>query len=236
MSRQPTEKRRKPRMATALAAAVILTLAACTVTHGGSLKVGSAPYEQGSGRLTTETRPLDDFHAVSATRGVEVLVTTGSSPAATVTADDNLLAHVSTTVASGTLMVAIEGSIETSNPLKVEVTTVSPIDTIAADAGSSVDLEDLHPAALTVRASSGASVRAGGRADSLEVAANAGAIVDLRNVEIEQARVNVSAGSTVHVHASDAVRGSCTLGSTLRLHGTPVTVDVETDGGSTVGG
>ncbi len=228
---------RKPQallVAVTVIAALGMSLAACALTDNNHLRVGSGPYEQGSGTVATETRPLADFHAVSATRGVTVFVSTGDSPAATVSADDNLLAHVITTVSDGTLVVAIEGDIETHSPLSVDVTTISPIDGLSADAGSTVDCEDLRPASLEVRASSGSTVRAGGQADMLVLKANTGSTVDLRNLEATEAQVDVSVGSTAHVNATDVVRGSCTMGSTLQLHGTPATLNVAADAGSSI--
>jgi hypothetical protein len=229
MSRAPNA-----RITRVVVLAAALTLAACVAGNGGSHRIGSAPYEQGSGTLASETRALPGFHAVSATRGIEVSVSAGESSAATVSGDDNLLAHVTTEVADGTLVVAVEGSIETRSPLRVEVVSATPIDAIAAEVGATLDCEDLQPDTLAVRASSGSSIRAGGRAGSIVVTADTGSTVDLRNVTTADARVGVSTGSTVHVHATDAVSGSCTLGSTLQLHGSPTTVNVAADAGSTV--
>jgi Putative auto-transporter adhesin, head GIN domain len=210
-----------------------LTLAACAINND-NMKVGSAPYDQGSGKVATETRPLEGFHAVSASQGVRVSVSAGTSSEASVSGDDNLLAHVTTSVADGTLFVSIEGSIETRNPLTVDVTSTTLIDAIAADAGSTVDSEDLQVAGLTLQASSGSTVRGGGQASSVEATATSGSTIDLRNLEAREARVDASVGSTIHVNASDAVSGSSTSGSTVQVSGSPPTVDVTADPGSTV--
>jgi len=222
--------------AVAMIGALTMSLAACGVINNDHLRVGSAPYDQGSGTVASETRPLEDFHAVSAARGITVFVSTGDSPSATVSGDDNLLGHVTTNVLDGTLTVAIDGNVETHSPLTVDVTTVSAIDAISADAGSTVDSEDLAPASLEVRATSGSTVRGGGQTGSLVLTANSGSTVDLRNVEATEAQVDVSVGSTAHVNATEAVTGSCTTGSTLELHARPATVDVTSDAGSTVKG
>ncbi len=237
MSHVSCARRRAPAILVALAmtSALAVSVTGCAVGDGGSTKIGSAPYEQGSGTVATQTRELEAFHAVSASQGVVVFVSTGASNAASVTADDNLLAHVTTDVTDGTLAIAVDGSIETRHPLRVDVTVASPIDAIAADAGASVDCEDLQPASLVIRASSGASVRAGGRATSLELTVDTGSTVDLRDVEVAEARVAVTTGSTAHVHAIESVRGTCMLGSTIRLHGTPAKLAVDTDTSSSVG-
>jgi len=228
------------RASTTLVAVVTIILlpigmAACAVTDGGSTRIGSPPYEEGSGTVVTETRSIETFQALSASRGLDVFVSAGDSNVASVTADDNLLPRITTDVTDGTLVVTVDGSIETKHPIRVDVTTASPIDKITADAAAAVDCEDLQSASLVVRASSGSSVRAAGRATYLDLVADAGATADLRNVDVAAAQVTVSSGSTAHVRASDAVRGTCTVGSTLRLYGPPATVAVDTDAGSTVG-
>jgi hypothetical protein len=224
-----------PRVSAAILAVLLaLSLAACSVANNDHLRVGSAPYLQGSGNATSETRQLGDFHAITATQGITVFVSGGDAATATVSGDDNLLDHITTEVTDGTLVIAIDGSLETRNPLKVEVAAASPIDAIAADAGSTLDAEDLEVDSLEVRATSGSTVRGGGRTEALSVAATTGSTIDLRNVEATQAQVEVSVGSTAHVRATGAVSGSCTMGSTLQLYGPPATTDVASDAGSTV--
>lgn len=198
-------------------------------------RVGSPPYEKGSGTVATQTRELAAFHAISASQGVTVLVSSGSAAGATVRADDNLLDNVTTAVVNGTLRVEVRGSIETHNRLEVTVTAGGPIDALAADAGSSVDAESLDAGELSVAASSGSTVRGGGRAQSLHVTAAAGSTADLRNVEAGAVHVDASSGSTIRVNASGAVSGTCTAGSTVKVLGKPASVDVSADTSSTVG-
>ena len=62
---------------------------------------------KGSGRIVTETRDVGSFHAVEAGSIAHVLV--GDYPAGRVTVktDDNLLVHVQTSVAEGTLRIGL---------------------------------------------------------------------------------------------------------------------------------
>ena len=212
-----------------------IALAACSTTSfGGTHRIGSAPYEQGSGKVATESRSPGVFHAVSASSGVEVFVSTGSSAGVSVTADDNLLGHITTDVRDGTLLVSVSGSIETDNRLKVAITTASPLDAIGADAGATVDTENLDASDLAVRVGSGATLRAGGTARSLDLAVSTGATADLRNVASTSAHVQLDTGSTAFITASERVSGNCTTGSTLHVAGGPTTFDVAADITSTV--
>ena len=215
--------------------AAIVSIAACSaVGVGGTTRVGTPPYERGSGHVTTVSRSLGAFHAVSASQGVRVAVSTGPSSGARVTVDDNLADNITTEVRDGTLHVDVSGSIETATPLDVSVTASTPLDAISAGTGASVDTEDVSAPALSVHVSTGASVRAGGRASSLDLSAKTGATADLRNVEAASAQVHVGTGSTAFVNVGTSVRGDCTGGSTLHVRGAAASVDVASDVSSSV--
>ncbi len=233
MSHLPSIRRPSIRLGAVLAA--IVSIAACSAVGVGAMtRVGSPPYERGSGHVTTVSRSLGAFHAVSASQGVRVAVSTGPSSGARVTVDDNLADNITTEVRDGTLHVDVSGSIETATPLDVSVTASAPLDEITVGTGASVDTEDVSAPALSVHVSTGASVRAGGRASSLDLFVNTGATADLRNVQAASAQVHVGTGSTAFVNAGTSVRGDCTGGSTLHVRGAPATLDVASDVSSSV--
>lgn len=212
--------------------AVILFVAGCSALGEGSVtSIGEGPYTEGSGKVATESRSVNAFHAVSASQGVIVFLKSGSAASVAVTADDNLLPHVTTELRNGTLVVGVEGSIRTHNDLKVNITAPS-LDEIGASSGATIDGENLT-GSLTVRANSGATVRGGGSVDALDLSADAGATADLRNAEARAATVHVSAGSTAYVNAKESVGGSCLVGSTLHVKGA-ASVDVSKDTSSTI--
>jgi hypothetical protein len=224
---------RAPALA-ALVVALALVAGCSAIRSGaGTTTIGQAPYEQGSGIAATESRSLDSFHGVSAAQGVQVEVSTGS-PGITVSADDNLIDRISTRVADGVLVVDVSGSVQTRLPLKVVVSMATPPDRLSASTGATIDAESLAGPSLSVEASTGATVRGGGRVDDLRVTAVGGATADLRNVESARAEVDVNTGSTAHVNAGEAVTGSCSTGSTLRVHGAAPTSGVAVDTTSTL--
>jgi Putative auto-transporter adhesin, head GIN domain len=233
MSRLPSIRRPSMRLAAALVA--VVSIAACSaIGVAGTTRIGSPPYERGSGHATTVSRSLAAFHAVAASQGVRVLLSTGAASGARVTVDDNLADNITTEVRDGTLHVDVSGSIETATPLDVSVTASTPLDGISVGTGASVDVEDLSAAALAVSVSTGARLRAGGRAGTIDLSVDTGATADMRNVEAGSARVHVSTGSTAYINVGASVLGDCTGGSTLHVRGAPATVDVATDVSSSV--
>jgi hypothetical protein len=221
-------------LALALTAVIASTLAACgSVTiNGFHTQVGSAPFVDGSGKTTTETRQLGSFHALSVDTAITATVSIGSSSSVAVTADDNLVGLIVTEVRDGKLSVRIDGSLRTRNDLKVLVTTPG-LDSVAVENGSTLDFENASASGLTVAVNNGSTLRAGGRVTSLTLSVNNGSTGDLRNLSSERVSAGVDNGSTAHVKASQTVDGSCHNGSTI-LVGGGATLNVESDISSTV--
>ena len=229
MSRQ-----RRARQAAILALAGVLAAGCGGFAFGeGTTTVGTAPYEQGSGTVASESRTADPFHAISAAQGIRVELAIGSD-AITVTTDDNLLAHVTTVVTDGVLVINVTGGFQTHHAPKVVVAMANPPDGLTASTGATIDARDLGGTTLAVGSSTGATVRGTGQVGALTVSAATGATADLRDLQASRAEVDVTTGSTVHVNASDAVSGTCSTGSTVRVHGEPSTSGLSVDQSSSM--
>jgi hypothetical protein len=216
-----------------LSAAIAAALAGCgttlTISHH---QIGSAPYIEGSGKTTTETRQLGEFHGLSIDTAITATVAIGSASSVAVTADDNLVGLILTDVQNGRLTIRIDASLETRNDLKVVVTTPG-LDSVEATNGSTLDYENAAGTQLTVAVDNGSTLRAGGRVSSLTLSVNNGSTGDLRNLSSDRVNAGVDNGSTAHVNAAQTVSGSCHNGSTL-LVGGGAKMNVESDISSTV--
>jgi hypothetical protein len=219
----------------ALLAPAVVLVAGCTgfALGEGTTTIGTPPYEQGSGTVASQSRTVDPFHAISAAQGVRVEIASGPT-AVTVTTDDNLLGHVTTTVSDGVLTIDLTGSFQTHHAPKVVVAMATPPDGLAASTGATIDAKDLGGAALAVSSSTGATVHGAGKVDALRVSASTGATADLRDLQATTADVDVTTGSTARINVSGAVTGSCTTGSTVRLHGDATTTGLAVDQSSSL--
>lgn len=130
------------RYLTAALALLLLTVTGALVLvlhdgrHGGTL--------QGSGVPATQVRSVPAFNAVELSGSNNITVAIGGPRHVVVHADTNLLAHVTTAVRSGRLVVGnTPGSFATVTPMSVTVTvpsivglTISGSGTITADGGT----------------------------------------------------------------------------------------------------
>lgn len=214
----------------AAACGLVAVLGAACVSGIGPLnRVGSPPYERGSGTAGTETRTLTQFHAIEVGQGITATVEAGTTDGVTVTADDNLLGHVETFVSGGTLQVRITGSIETRLTPKVVVTASGQLDTVAATSAASVEIRHLEVSSLSVRANSAASVRVAGRADRLDLVLDSAGAAELGDLSVVDATVSIGTASRATARVTNSVSGSCLTASTLHLLGQPRTQSVTTD-------
>ena len=95
-----------------------LSLASCNA----NLNLGDGI--DGSGNVVTEKRTIEaPFTKIDASTGVEVIVEQGATTEVEVEVDDNLMEHIVTRVENGTLIVKIDGNINTMESAIVRVST-----------------------------------------------------------------------------------------------------------------
>jgi hypothetical protein len=212
----------------------MLVAAGCMSSTPALTKVGSPPYLAGSGLSASETRPLEPFGAIEATSAVRVELVAGQRDEAVVTTDDNLLSAVVTEVRDDTLVITIEGSIETRLVPVIVVTATRPVASLTLQASAQLTVEDLELDRLSASLSSAARLDASGRVRDLDLVVLAASTADLRELAVETADVTVSSASTAYVRASLSVKGTCQASSKLLLVGEPASRTVQADVSSEV--
>ncbi len=227
--------RAQRRLLTPIAVLALVAGCAGVLPGGATTTVGSAPYEEGSGNVASETRALEPFSAVSAAEGVQVELAAGDA-SATVTADDNLLGLVSTNVSDGVLAIDVSGSLRTNHPLRVVVHSPTLPDRLSASTGASIEAAAVSGASLRVDASTGGHVHCAGSVDALSVTASTGGTADLRDLRTTDASVDASTGSSIDVRATGVVSGSSSGGSSVHVRGGGSIEGVQRDPSSSVDG
>lgn len=93
-----------------LATVVVLIGALSACDEGITIRVGNDV--DGSGTITSESRAVADFERVTLAGEGTVIITQEPAASLTIETDDNLLAHIETTVRDGTLTIATESGID----------------------------------------------------------------------------------------------------------------------------
>lgn len=103
-------------------AAVLAAIGVALLVRGGG---SSSSGVQGSGVAATQTRAMARFRSLDLAGSNNVTVTVGGPQSVVARADSNLISHVTTRVAAGTLVIGDTGSFTTRTPMNVDVSVPS---------------------------------------------------------------------------------------------------------------
>jgi hypothetical protein len=227
---------RAPRRASSSIPAV-LALAALLLAGGcgiGPLDAKASPVT-GSGDVKTENRTSGTFTAVSATGGLNVVVSTGPAMVVTVTAQANVLPYVRTDVAGGRLTATIlDPGIASSRPVTVAV-TVPTLTALTLDGGATGTMQ-LETDLLTISLSGGATLQAIGTVSHLALSVDGDAQAQLGDLAADSVTVTLAGGAQATVRATTLVTGTADGGATLTLAAAPASMTVKATNGATIAG
>ena len=213
-------------MRTAIAIAVTSALAFATLAGCAVIVVpddGNARYStpwggnavEGNGVAAVERREAGNVDGIDINGPMQVEVRVGSAPSLQVEGDGNLLPMLKTDASGGTLRVWVEGSIRSSNPLRVIYTTPQ-LRQISANGSGRLAVSGLNGGALNLSQNGSRQVQLAGTVSQLEARLNGSGSVNASGLE---------SGSTI---ASLNGSGRLDLG---RLRGDSLSLDLHGSGG-----
>ncbi len=229
--------------------AFILTIALVSCNANLNLNNGI----DGSGNIITEKRTINEpFDKISSSTGVNVMVEQGAPTAVEVETDDNLMQYVITKVENGTLIVKIEGNINTMTAADVRV-KMNLIAGLEASSGSTIRSKNtLKGNVLKVKSSSGSEIDAvleyenvgcestsgstitvTGKALKLETTSSSGSEINAEELAANEVYSQATSGSSTTVKPIVKLDAKASSGSSIDYVQTPKTITIEeTSGGS----
>ena len=193
---------------------ITVTFASCNA----NLNLGDGI--DGSGNVVTEKRSINTpFTKIDASTGVEVIVEQGNPSEVIVEVDDNLMEHIITRVENGTLIVKIEGNINSMESAIVHVKTTT-INGLESSSGASIRSKStLKGTNLTVKTSSGSSINTDLEYEKVESESSSGSEITLSGKALI-VKTNSSSGSTINAQelAANEITAESTSGSNTTVN------------------
>lgn len=224
-----------------------LTLSSCNANLNLSEGI------DGSGNVVTEKRNIESpFTKIKASAGVEVILEQGSPSEVEVEVDDNLMTYIVTRVENGTLIVNIDGNINTmeSAIVRVKMKTIeglesssgASIKTINKLSGTSVALKtssgstikaDLEYEKVSCESSSGSEIKVSGKALALDTKSSSGSQINAKELASNEVTAQSSSGSSTTVNPIVFLNAKASSGSAIDYVKEPKKIEKEeTSGGS----
>lgn len=207
----------------------------------------------GSGNVVTEKRNIDTpFTKIQASTGVEVILEQGTPTEVEVEVDDNLLEHIVTRVENGTLIVKIDGNINTmeSAIVRVKTNTINGLETssgasiksintlkgsnlsIKTSSGSTIKTE-LEYEKVSCESTSGSEIKVSGKALALETKSSSGSDIEAQDLAANEISSQSTSGSSTTVNPIVLLNAKASSGSSIDYVKEPKKViKEETSGGS----
>ncbi len=207
----------------------------------------------GSGNVVTEKRNIETpFTKIQASTGVEVILEQGSPSEVEVEVDDNLMKYIVTRVENGTLIVKIDGNINTMESAIVRVKTKTieglesssgaSIKTINKFSGTSVALKtssgstiqaDLEYEKVSCESTSGSEIKVSGKALTLDTKSSSGSEINAKVLASNEITAQSTSGSSTTVNPIVLLIAKASSWSSIDYAKEPKkVVKEETSGGS----
>ncbi len=176
---------------------------------------------RGSGTLASEVREVSPFHAIDIDLTGDLSVTLGSPQRVAISVDDNLLAHVRTTVDDrGVLRIDCDEAYVTNTRFRYEI-TVPTLDALSAGRGAATTVTGLDGAALAVSVGWETFTTLGGRIGKLTLAAGGRAKVDASGLVAAEATVAAEENALVKLRVTDKLTASARQRAGIEYAGDP---------------
>jgi len=234
---QPRREQRRPRWVLVAILAFVLGGLAVALLYqfdvfGGSSS--STTGTEGSGVAATQPRNVPAFHSVELAGGNNIVVQVGGKQSVVVTADDNLLNHVTTKVQSGTLVIGnTTGSLTTKSPMSVEV-TVPTLSAVTLAGGGNIIVNGIKAESLTVALSGSGNVTGSGTATALGVTLDGSGNVWFTRVAANDVHAVLSGSGNIFVTATKSLDASVPGSGTISYAGNPQAVTKSVTGSGAI--
>jgi hypothetical protein len=187
-----------------------------------------------SGPNKPQPRELPPYWGIKLEAPVEISYIVGVAPARlVVSAPENILALLKTTVEGEQLVVRLDGCVSLVEPIKISASG-PPLSSFRVSGSGFIHAAGLSGKSLRVKVSGSGSVVATGQLASARVDVSGSGDVDLSGLKAIELDVRVSGSGNVQAHASQAVRVDVSGSGRVRVAGSPSQRDVERSGSGEV--
>jgi hypothetical protein len=188
----------------------------------GLLSIGTCnPYAiDGSGNSKTESRAVASFSKIDLAGSPDVDVVIGPTTSVAVSADDNLLPFIETTVDGETLKIKSKHSYRTRLGVTVSV-TVPSLHGASVSGSGNIHVAGLKVGALDATVAGSGNVTLAGAVDQLRARIVGSGDVQAGNLAAKNVRVSVTGSGDALIRATDELDASVTGSGNVRYSGAP---------------
>jgi uncharacterized repeat protein (TIGR01451 family) len=176
----------------------------------------------GSGNVISETRAVSGFSAITLQQVGRVVIQQGSSESVQVTADDNVVPLMTTTVQNGILLLGItpNSCIQQASDLTFTVSVVD-LDAVTITGAGSAKLEQIELPNLALTLAGAGRIDASGRVDQLNASISGVGSIGAASLISRSAQAAISGAGSIILNATETLNVLITGAGSVLYYGNP---------------
>ena len=199
----------------------------------------------GSGHVTTETRPVSNFDAVTFAGFGDLTIIQGDSESLTIQAEDNILPHITTRVTNGTLVIGFDSQygsdeIRPTQPIKfnlalknlsaLELSGAGSVQStslkteqlsIRVSGAGNIKIDNLEASGLTTTLSGAGNLNLGGHAANVDSRLTGLGSFQAGNLKSKSAKITVSGAGSATLAAEESLDVTLSGVGSVEYYGSP---------------
>jgi Putative auto-transporter adhesin, head GIN domain len=227
-SRRTADHSQPIMIAVLIAVLAVVAIGIALLVHGGS-STGA----QGSGTAVTQTRTVAGFSRLDLAGSNNVTVIVGGPQSVVVHADSNLINHVTTRVAAGSLIIGDTGGFTARSPMSVDV-RVPSLTALTLSGDGQISVTGISTPQLTVTVSGSGLLSAAGTATRLDVTLSGAGQAQLSQLAARDVHAVVTGSGLIQVTATTSLDAAVPGTGAIMYTGNPSQVSTSVTGTGTV--
>src|SRR5476651_2465548 len=203
--------------------ALAACLLACALPANYALALGwGGEHVEGNGHITKQSRELGHFNALATSVGGNIEVRIGDTESVTIETDDNLQALIETVIENGTLRIRPQKKDQQLDTRTLRIVVQSKgLERIAVGGSGSVEAAHLQSDAVSIALGGSGNMKAGGRADHLQVSIGGSGKVQAGQLAVHDASVSIGGSGQATVNALQTLSVSVAGSGDVGYYGNP---------------
>lgn len=191
---------------------------------------GSSDLIQGSGNVITEKRKLNGFSKLSISAAVDIEYFASENYSLELTADDNIVPIITSTIVGDTLIIDTNQSYSTQSKLRASIYGPSTLKGVKTDGSSDVNLQGITGDLLEIKLDGTGDIKAQGKISKLIIKADGSGNINTKELQADDVTVNVEGSTNVTVTAKKNLDVVINGVSDVTYYGHPGSINKSIDG------
>ena len=197
--------------------AVLLLLSGCGIPINFNLQTVA-----GSGKVTSESRPVTDVRAVLLSGAGELVIAQTGTESFTVETDDNIQPLIETTLFDGKLTIGFKSGKYPSRVSKLRyILTVKSLEDIALSGAGTITADKLGADKLTIESSGAGKITVNGKVGDLNMSLSGAGTFDGEKLEAQTATIKISGVGSAVVNAVKTLDATISGAGSIEYVGSP---------------